>query len=72
MIGESIMIDLRAKSAILALRQLSLDIPRLRTAPAGEPAGLVSLRDKSQELTRYLDDLRAGHRDLDDAVVRTR
>ena len=66
------MIDLRAKSAILALRQLSLDIPRLRTAPAGEPAGLVSLRDKSQELTRYLDDLRAGHRDLDDAVVRTR
>ena len=66
------MIDLRAKSAILALRQLSLGIPQLRTAPAGEPAGLVSLRDKSQELTRYLDDLRAGHQDLDDAVVRTR
>ena len=66
------MIDLRAKSAILALRQLSLDIPRLRTAPAGEPAGLISLRDKSQELTRYLDDLRVGHQDLDDAVVRTR
>ena len=66
------MIDLRAKSAVLALRQLSLDIPRLRTAPGGEPAGLISLRDKSQELTRYLDDLRAGHRDLDDAVVRTR
>lgn len=63
------MIDLRAKSAVLALRQLSLDIPRLRTAPAGEPAALVSLRGKSQELTRYLDDLRAGHRDLDDAVV---
>ena len=64
------MIDLRTKSAVLALRQLSLDIPRLRTAPAGEPAGLIPLRDKSQELTRYLDDLRAGHRDLDDAVVR--
>ena len=63
------MIDLRAKSAVLALRQLSLDIPRLRAAPAGEPAALVSLRGKSQELTRYLDDLRAGHRDLDDAVV---
>ena len=66
------MIDLRAKSAVLALRQLSLDIPRLRTAPAGESAGLASLRDKSQELTRYLDDLRAGHRDLDDAVADTR
>ena len=66
------MIDLRAKSAVLALRQLSLDVPRLRAAPAGEPAALVSLRDKSQELTRYLDDLRAGHRDLDAANVRPR
>ena len=66
------MIDLRAKSAVLALRQLSLDIPRLRAAPAGEPAALVSLRDKSQELTRYLDDLRDGHRDLDAAGVRPR
>ena len=66
------MIDLRAKSAVLALRQLSLDIPRLRAAPAGEPAALVSLRGKSQELTRYLDDLRVGHRELDDAVVDTR
>ena len=63
------MIDLRTKSAVLALRQLSLDIPRLRAAPAGEPAALVSLRDKSQELTRYLDDLRAGRRELDDAVA---
>ena len=66
------MIDLRAKSAVLALRQLALDIPRLRTAPAGEPAGLASLRDKSQELTRYLDDLRAGHQDLDAAAMRVR
>ena len=62
----------RAKSAVLALRQFSLDIPRLRTAPAGEPAGLASLRDKSQELTRSLDDLRAGHQDLDAAAVRVR
>ena len=29
------MIELRAKSAVLALQQLCLDIPRLRTAPAG-------------------------------------
>ena len=65
------MTDLRAKSAILALRQLSLDTPRLRAAPAGEPAALVSLRGKSQELTRYLEDLRASHRDLDDAAVRS-
>ena len=66
------MIDLRAKSAVLALQQLSLDIPRLRTAPAEEPAALLSLRGKSRELTRYLDDLRAGYRELDPATDRSR
>ena len=64
------MIDLRAKSAVLALQQLSLDIPRLRAAPAGESAALLSLRDKAQELTHYLEDLRAGHRDLEQAGIR--
>ena len=64
------MIDLRARSAVLALQQLCLDIPRLRTAPAGESPALASLRDKSQELTQYLDDLRAGHQDLERAGVR--
>ena len=64
------MIDLRAKSAVLALQQLSLDIPRLRAAPTGESAALVSLRDKAQELTHYLEDLRAGHRDLEQAGIR--
>ena len=66
------MIDLRAKSAVLALQQLCLDIPRLRTAPAGDSPALSSLRDKSQELTQYLDDLRAGHQDLERAGVRAR
>ena len=64
------MIDLRAKSAVLALQQLSLDIPRLRAAPTGESAALLSLRDKAQELTHYLEDLRAGHRDLQQAGIR--
>ena len=66
------MIDLRAKSAVLALQQLSLDIPRLRAAPTGESAALLSLRDKAQELTHYLEDLRAGHRDLEQAGIRAR
>ena len=64
------MIDLRAKSAVLALQQLSLDIPRLRAAPTGESAALLSLRDKTQELTHYLEDLRAGHHDLERAGIR--
>ena len=66
------MIDLRARSAVLALQQLSLDIPRLRAAPTGESAALLSLRDKAQELTHYLEDLRAGHRDLEQAGIRGR
>ena len=66
------MIDLRAKSAVLALQQLALDVPRLRAAPAEEPGALLSLRGKSQELTQYLEDLRAGHQELEGAVVRAR
>ena len=65
-------IDLRAKSAVLALRQLALDVPRLRTAPAEEPAALLSLRDKAQDLTQYLDDLRAGRKELEDDGLRVR
>jgi len=66
------MIDLRARSAVLALQQLSLDLPRLRAAPTGESAALGSLRDKAQELTHYLEDLRAGQRDLEQAGIRGR
>ena len=58
------MIDLRVNSAVLALRQVALDLPRLRTDSAGESAALKSLRGKSQELTQYLDDLRTGHQEL--------
>ena len=61
------MIDLRAKSALLALQQLALDIPRLRTTPAEASTALSSLRNKSHELNRYLHDLRAGFDELDHA-----
>lgn len=62
------MIDLRVKSAVLTLQQLSFDIPRLRTAPTGESATLLALRDKSRDLTHYLDDLRAGFRETESAA----
>ena len=60
-------IDLRAKSAVLALQQLALDLPRLRAAPAEEPPALASLRGKAQDLTHYLDDLRASRAELEGA-----
>lgn len=59
------MVDLRVRSAVLALQQLSLDISRLRTTPAGESAALQGLREKSQDLTHYLEDLRAGFREVE-------
>ena len=58
-------IDLRTRSAVLALQQLSLDIPRLRTTPTEESAALSSLRTKSRELTQHLDDLRLGFDEID-------
>ena len=65
------MIDLRAKSALLALQQLALDIPRLRTTPAEASTALSSLRNKSHELNRYLHDLRAGFDELDREATAT-
>ena len=59
-------------SAVLALQQLALDLPRLRAAPAEEPGALLSLRGKAQELTQYLDDLRAGRNELEAAGLRVR
>ena len=47
-------------------------LPRLRAAPAEEPAALLSLRDKAQDLTQYLDDLRAGRQELEDAGLSVR
>ena len=61
------MVDLRVRSAVLALQQLSLDVSRLRTTPAGESAALQGLREKSQDLTHYLEDLRAGFREVEPA-----
>ena len=63
-------IELRAKSAVLALQRLALDLPRLRATPAEEPAALLSLRDKSQELNQYLDDLRTSRNELEGARLR--
>ena len=65
------MIDLRAKSALLALQQLALDIPRLRTTPAEASTALSSLRNKSHDLNRYLHDLRAGFDELDREATAT-
>ncbi len=71
------MIDMRAKSAVLALKQLALDIPRLSAAPSRESAALISLRDKTREMTQYIDDLRSAGREIEqfsapDTASRTR
>ena len=50
----------RVKSRFL--QQISLDVSRLKSA--GEPLPRISLRDRARELSAYVDDLQAGHRQL--------
>lgn len=57
------LIDLQEKSAVSALEQISLDVSRLKST--GEPLPRISLRDRARELSAYVDDLQASHRQLD-------
>lgn len=60
------MIDLRIRSALNGLRQISVDLVRLRSAArGGEADNAEALRRKSQELSGYLKDLQEAYEELD-------
>ena len=40
---------------------MRLDIARLQASPGAEGAGVEALRRRTDELSRYLEDLRAGY-----------
>jgi len=59
---QSEVVRLRLSSSVNQLKQMRLDIARLQAAPgAGAGGGLEGLRLRSEELSRYLEDLRAGY-----------
>lgn len=57
------MLTLRMRSSVNALKQLKIDMARLKTLPDhANPATGQQLREKATELTRYLEDLKAGYK----------
>jgi len=59
-------LELRIRSALTLLRKLQLDVARLRgLASAQEIPALGALKDKTSELSKYLDDLQDIYTELD-------
>jgi hypothetical protein len=60
------LIALRLNSSLTALKQLKLDAARLKSASSlQESYSLKELKNKSQELSSYLKDLKDSYKDLD-------
>ncbi|MBU0935830.1 MAG: 2TM domain-containing protein [Spirochaetes bacterium] len=55
-------LSLRMRSSVNALKQLKIDMARLKTIPdASNQAAGQQIRDKASELTHYLQDLQSGY-----------
>ena len=58
-------VHLRLTASLLTIRQIQLDLSRMKSmASTAEPASVKLLREKSDELSQYLDDLRSGYQSL--------
>jgi class 3 adenylate cyclase len=61
-------LHLRLKSSVNSLKQMQLDMARLRANPdTAQTAALDQVRSRTGELTRYLEDLRRGYEEARDA-----
>lgn len=59
-------LELRLGSAVNTMKQLRIDLARLSGMnAAGDSGASAALRDRTSELNRYLQDLRAGYDELD-------
>lgn len=64
--NEKEMLGLRVQSALNALKQMQIDLARMRSlSPKEEQQSLSTLREKSRDLSLYLEDLRKGYEELD-------
>ncbi|HAP44590.1 MAG: hypothetical protein A2087_04480 [Spirochaetes bacterium GWD1_61_31] len=62
LVDQKEVLTLRMRSSVNALKQLKIDMARLKTIPeSANPATGQLLRDKANELTRYLEDLKVGY-----------
>ena len=59
---QSEVVKLRLGSSVNQLKQMRLDIARVQASPGTEgAAGIESIRKRTDELARYLEDLRSGY-----------
>lgn len=66
MVSEQKVLKLRLNNALNSLKQLEIDLARMRSLSAGaDVAATGAIRNKSNELTQYLNDLRAGYQEID-------
>lgn len=64
--NEQEIINLRLSSSLSQLRQMEIDLARMKSLSGSEDvASIGMLKDKSQELSQYLEDLRAGYAELE-------
>lgn len=64
--NEKEIINLRLSSSLSQLRQMEIDLARMKSLSGSEEvASIGMLKDKSSELSQYLEDLRAGYAELE-------
>lgn len=64
--AEQEMLNLRARTAVNALKQMQIEFARMRSLqPSKEAQALEDLRSRTQDLTQYLRDLREGYAELE-------
>ncbi|MBU8913833.1 MAG: hypothetical protein KOO61_07410, partial [Spirochaetales bacterium] len=64
--NEREILRLRLSSGLSQLKQMEIDLVRMASLSSDEEvASIGMLKDKSDELSQYLDDLREGYRELE-------
>ncbi len=58
-------LELRLSSAVNLMKQLQLDLARVKGAAITNTASFGMLKEKSDELSRYMQDLESGYEELD-------
>ena len=64
--NEREILRLRLASSLSQLKQMEIDLARMASISQDEDVASIDiLKNKSDELSQYLDDLRAGYRELE-------
>ncbi len=65
---NSEVLELRLSSAVNLMKQLQLDLARVKGASISNTTSFSMLKDKSDELSRYIEDLESGYEELESGL----